>query len=136
MKYSRQRESILRYLRSSKCHPTAETVYQAIQTDNPNISLGTVYRNLTLLTDLGEINKITAFDGPDRFDGNIVPHYHFICRKCGAVLDLEMESLSHINLLAAHKFSGTIEGHMAHFYGICPECISTKDPPALQCSEN
>lgn len=123
MKYSRQRESILRYLRSTKCHPTAETVYQNILAENPNISLGTVYRNLTLLTELGEITKITAFDGPDRFDGNLTPHYHFLCRQCGAVLDLEMDSLAHIDLLAAHNFKGTIEGHMTHFYGECPDCV-------------
>lgn len=124
MKYSKQRESILKYLRSTKCHPTAETVYQNILSENPNISLGTVYRNLTLLTELGEISKITDFEGPDRFDGNNAPHYHFVCRECGTVLDLEMDSLSHINLLAAHNFNGTIEGHTANFYGKCPHCAS------------
>lgn len=122
MKYSKQRESILKYLRSTKCHPTAETVYQNILSENPNISLGTVYRNLTLLTELGEIIKITDFDGPDRFDGNNAPHYHFVCKDCGAVLDLEMDSLAHIDLLAAHNFSGMIEGHRVHFYGKCPNC--------------
>ena len=126
MKYSRQRESILQYLRTVKCHPTAETVYHAIQAGNPNISLGTVYRNLTLLTELGEIKKITDFDGPDRFDGNTALHYHFICKKCGAVLDLEMDSLAHINLLAEHNFDGTIEGHLTHFFGLCPECAKSK----------
>ncbi len=122
MNYSRQRESILQYLRSTKCHPTAETIYQNIQSENPNISLGTVYRNLTLLSEVGQIQKLTFFDGPDRYDANIVPHYHFVCTKCGAVLDLEMDSLSHINLLAAHNFEGTIENHMAFFYGKCPNC--------------
>lgn len=122
MKYSRQRECILQYLHSTTCHPTAETVYEHILPDCPNISLGTVYRNLSLLTKLGEVQKITAFDGPDRFDGNNTPHYHFICRQCGAVIDLKMDALSHIDLLAAHNFAGMIEGHKAHFYGICPEC--------------
>ena len=126
MKYSRQRESILKYLLSTKCHPTAETVYQNILAENPNISLGTVYRNLTLLTELGEIRKITSFDGPDRFDGNTMPHYHFICRKCGTVADLEMDSLTHIDLLAAHNFPGIIEGHITHFYGKCANCAKTK----------
>jgi len=126
MKYSRQRESILKYLRSTKCHPTAETVYQNILAENPNISLGTVYRNLTLLTELGEIRKITSFDVPDRFDGNTMPHYNFICRKCGTVADLEMDSLTHIDLLAAHNFPGIIEGHITHFYGKCANCAKTK----------
>lgn len=127
MNYSRQRESILKYLRSTKSHPTAEAVYQNIITENPNISLGTVYRNLTLLTKIGEIQKISTLGGPDRFDGNIAPHYHFICEDCGAVLDLEIDSLDHIDLLAAHKFTGTIKGHVAHFYGICPDCAGLRD---------
>lgn len=122
MKYSRQRESILQYLRSATCHPTAEDIYHHIQTDNPNISLGTVYRNLTLLSDLGQIQKISTLDGPDRFDGNFLPHYHFVCRECGKVQDLEMDALDHINLLAAHNFAGTIEGHVTHFFGKCPDC--------------
>ncbi len=131
MKYSGQRECILEYLRNTKCHPTAETVYHNIQAKYPKISLGTVYRNLTLLTDLGEINKITAFGGPDRFDGSTAPHYHFICRDCGAVLDLEMDALTHIDLLAAHNFEGRVDGHITHFYGRCPDCI-TKNPNKKQ----
>ncbi len=123
MKYSRQRESILRYLRSTDSHPTAEAVYQKILPENPNISLATVYRNLTLLAEIGEIQKITMLDGPDRYDGNISPHYHFVCRECGAILDLTMDTLAHINLLAAHNFDGFIEGHVTHFYGKCPDCM-------------
>ena len=126
LKYSRQRESIKACLMGRRDHPTADDVYLSIRQEYPNISLGTVYRNLTLLTELGEIKKITDFDGPDRFDGNTALHYHFICRKCGAVLDLEMDSLAHINLLAEHNFDGTIEGHLTHFYGLCPECAKSK----------
>ena len=126
LKYSRQRASIREYLIHTNEHPTADTVYLHVRNEFPNISLGTVYRNLTLLTELGEIKKITDFDGPDRFDGNTALHYHFICRKCGAVLDLEMDSLAHINLLAEHNFDGTIEGHLTHFYGLCPECAKSK----------
>ncbi len=124
MNYSRQRESILLYLRSTKSHPTAEEIYQKIQSDYPAVSLGTVYRNLSLLSDIGEIRRITTLDGPDRFDGNLVPHYHFVCMECGAVRDLEMGSIDHINLLAAHNFTGTIEGHVTHFYGKCPTCAA------------
>lgn len=128
MNYSRQREIILNYLRSTKSHPTAETVYQNILTETPNISLGTVYRNLTLLTEIGEIRKISTLGRPDRYDGNPAPHYHFICVDCGAVLDLDLEtdSLNHINLLAAHNFSGTVEGHVAHFYGKCANCTAKR----------
>lgn len=126
IKYSRQRESIKNFLATRYDHPTAETVYTNIRLEYPNISLGTVYRNLTLLSELGEIQKIATGAGPDRFDGNPAPHYHFFCRDCGCVLDLEMENIDHINLLAEHSFDGTIEGHITHFYGLCPECKKRK----------
>ena len=77
LKYSRQRESIKRFLMSRYDHPTADTIYLHVREEFPNISLGTVYRNLSLLTELGEIIKITT-DGPDRFDGNVKPHSHFL----------------------------------------------------------
>lgn len=127
IKYSRQRESIKNFLMTRYDHPTAETVYANIRLEYPRVSLGTVYRNLSLLSDLGEIQKITTGIGPDRFDGNPKPHYHFFCTECGSVLDLEMENIDHINLLAAHSFDGTIEGHITHFYGLCPKCKKKKN---------
>lgn len=126
IKYSRQRESIKNFLATRYDHPTAETVYTNIRLEYPNISLGTVYRNLSLLSELGEIQKISTGAGPDRFDGNPAPHYHFFCRKCKSVLDLQMENIDHINLLAEHSFDGTIEGHITHFYGLCPKCKNEK----------
>ena len=127
LKYSRQRESIKNFLIQSHNHPTAETVYLAIKEEYPNISLGTVYRNLSLLADIGEILKISTGDGPDRFDGNTSPHYHFFCKECGQVLDLEMESIQHVNVIASHNFSGEITGSITHFFGKCPCCKRT-DP--------
>lgn len=123
IKYSRQRESIKNYLMNSREHPTADMVYMHIREEFPNISLGTVYRNLALLTDLGEIRKLTSADGADRFDGNPEPHYHFICRNCHCVKDLEMESIDHIDVIAGQNFAGRIEGHVTHFYGVCEDCI-------------
>ncbi len=122
IKYSRQRESIKSFLVTRFDHPTAETVYANIRLEYPNISLGTVYRNLSLLSELGEIQKITTGDGPDRFDGNPQPHYHFFCTNCGNVSDLKMENIDHINTIAAASFSGEVHGHITHFYGICPDC--------------
>ena len=122
MKYSRQRELILETVMENPVHPTADTVYAMVREQEPNISLGTVYRNLSLLTSLGEIQKISTGIGPDRFDGNSAPHYHFICKDCGCVMDLKTINLDHINILAAQDFAGEIEGHYAHFYGRCPDC--------------
>ena len=98
LKYSRQRESIKSFLLSRYDHPTADTIYMNVRKEFPNISLGTVYRNLALLTDMGEIIKITT-EGADRFDAHVEPHSHFICRECHAVLDIHMKNEDFINQL-------------------------------------
>jgi Fur family peroxide stress response transcriptional regulator len=123
-KYSRQRESIINYLKSTKEHPTADTVYMNIRNIYPNVSLGTVYRNLNLLVEQGDVSKIICGDGSVRYDGNPMQHYHFICTDCSSVQDLEMppESLKHIDLIASTGFEGDIHGHTALFYGRCFEC--------------
>jgi Fur family peroxide stress response transcriptional regulator len=125
LKYSRQRESIKEYLAHTKEHPTADMVYMHIKEIYPNISLGTVYRNLNLLVDQGEIIKLSQGTGSDRFDGNTETHFHFICNKCSSVLDLDIApgALDHINVIAGANFSGEISGHIIHFYGTCPGCI-------------
>lgn len=122
IKYSRQRESIKQCLASRYDHPTAETVYLSIKEEFPNISLGTVYRNLSLLSDLGEIQKITTGVGPDRFDGNPAPHYHFLCKGCGCVMDIKLDNQYDLNEKASSVFPGEIEGHRIQFYGTCPDC--------------
>ena len=121
-KYSRQREAIKEYLSKTKEHPTADTVYMNIRDTYPNISLGTVYRNLNLLAEQGEILRINCQDGCDRYDGNPKLHYHFLCKGCGRVLDIEMESIEHINVIAGAGFDGNVEGNVTYFYGQCPEC--------------
>jgi len=122
LKYSRQRESIKSFLATRTDHPTADTIYEKLREDFPNISLGTVYRNLALLESLGAITKISSNSGADRYDSNTDLHNHFICSKCQRVIDLEMESIDHIKELAARQFNGTIDGYIAHFYGLCNEC--------------
>lgn len=122
LKYSRQREAIKNFLAERYDHPTAESVYLGIKEEFPNISLGTVYRNLALLSEIGEIQKLSTGIGPDRFDGRPEPHYHFICKDCGSVLDLKVSGLEHINILANQDFDGNIEEHIAYFFGKCASC--------------
>ena len=126
IKRSRQREAIQKCLAGRYDHPTAEMVYMSIKDEFPNISLGTVYRNLSLLSDLGEIRKIPVSGGPDRFDGNPGGHYHFSCRKCKSVLDLELTQQEQLNELAGKNFPGIIEEHTILFTGICPNCMEAK----------
>lgn len=123
LKYSRQRESIKHFLAERHDHPTADTIYMGIKEIYPNISLGTVYRNLALLTELGEIQKICTGDGADRFDGNMAPHNHFICTECHKLIDLDMDDISFINKEASKRFSGEIFGHVINFFGVCESCI-------------
>jgi len=123
LKYSRQRESIKQYLATTYDHPTADMVYLHVKEEFPNISLGTVYRNLNLLADMGEAIKIATPNGGDRFDGRTNPHNHFLCTKCGKIIDLDMEDISHINETAAKNFGGIIESHSIIFYGTCADCI-------------
>ena len=123
-KYSRQRECIKEYLSSTKEHPTADTIYMKVREIYPNISLGTVYRNLSLLAERGEIVKLSCGDGCDRFDGNTAPHYHFICKHCGRVIDLDMEPIEHINTIANAHFGGRVDGNITYFYGLCDECVT------------
>ena len=125
IKHSRQRDAIRLNLMGRCDHPTAEMVYMDIKEDFPNISLGTVYRNLSLLSDLGEIQKISTGTGPDRFDGNVKAHCHFQCKKCYDVLDLSFEYPEDFNTHAGKNFSGLIEESIVQFYGLCPSCLNT-----------
>ena len=123
LKYSRQRESIKELLNNSCDHPTADMVYMSVRQEFPNISLGTVYRNLNLLADLGEAIKITTPNGGVHFDGRTAPHYHFCCNHCGSVIDLDLKELNCINEAAGENFDGIIESHSMMFYGTCKDCL-------------
>lgn len=125
VKFSRQREEIKKYLSTRKDHPTADKVYMAIRQELPNISLGTVYRNLTMLADSGEILRLRLGDGVDHFDYDTSPHHHFICSECGAVSDLDMENIDFIKDTAQEGFDGEIHGYIAYFYGLCADCGQT-----------
>ena len=122
LNYSRQREAIYNYLIGTKEHPTAEAVFQGVQKDFPKISLGTIYRNLSLLEETGQIQKIPSNDAKDHYDADISEHPHFICRECGAVIDLEMDNLEFLKTLANQGFDGEIEKSQLVFFGKCQHC--------------
>ena len=130
LKYSRQREVIKECLINRYDHPTADMVYMDVRETFPNISLGTVYRNLQLLTDLGEIQKLNVGDGVDHFDAKTFPHYHFICKECGSVIDLQMENIDTIKDIAGVNFDGQIAGHITYFYGIFGNCCKKTETSA------
>lgn len=126
MKYSRQRAAILSFLQSRRDHPTAESVYSSVKEEFPNISLGTVYRNLNQLAEAGTITKLSfGVLSIDRFDYNTSPHHHFVCNCCHAVIDLPMgcSSFPELDAEASKNFDGLIQGHRLYFCGICKSCL-------------
>lgn len=125
-KYSRQRESIMECLKARWDHPTADMIYMAVREIYPKISLGTVYRNLSLLVEQGEIRHLSCGEGLERYDARLEPHYHFRCTECGGVSDLSLAPMAHIDVLAGTDFDGDIEGHNTFFYGVCGNCKKIK----------
>ena len=120
-RYSRQRELIYNAVVGSKEHPTAEMVYQWLKPTNPNLSLGTVYRNLSLLAQEGILIRMPF--PVERYDGDVRPHSHFRCKGCEKVFDLELEQDPIIDAAAAKAAPGfRVEGHDLTFTGLCPEC--------------
>lgn len=124
LKYSRQRESIKACLMNRHDHPTADALYASIREEFPNISLGTVYRNLNLLVETGEVRRFNCGDGADHYDANLVPHYHFMCRHCGQVFDVYMDILDGLNEAAQQHVPGIVDSHSVLFLGSCNECLN------------
>ena len=118
-KHSRKRDAILACLRSTTCHPTAEWVYQQLKPAIPDLSLGTVYRNLSMFKDEGLVISVGTVGGLERFDGT-----HFVCTRCSAVLDLMDINLEDGFLQSVHDTAGgKITDYRLSFYGLCPECM-------------
>jgi Fur family peroxide stress response transcriptional regulator len=121
-KRSRQRERILELLQSTGGHPTADWIYRQLKEEFPNLSLGTVYRNLSILLEQDLICKIDFGSTFDRFDANIGPHYHFICRRCGSIVDLELPIDESLNERVNRATPFTAEQHRIEFFGVCDRC--------------
>ena len=119
---TRQRQIILQELRAVKTHPCADEVYEMVRKRLPHISLGTVYRNLEVLSDQGEILKIEITGKLKRFDGNTRPHYHLRCLNCQRIDDVPEHI--HFNFDASLNIATgyAITGHRLEFVGLCPEC--------------
>ena len=117
-----QRAMVLDAVNKLKCHATADEVYQIVVNEHPNISKGTVYRNLNQLAEMGEIRKIEVPGNADRFGHRCHDHYHARCLKCGKVFDVEMDYIKDLEkqIKDAHGFQ--FSGHDLMFKGICPDC--------------
>lgn len=128
MNYSRQREAILNCLKGRFDHPTADMVFETVRQEFPKISLGTVYRNLTLLCETGDIVKIATVKGFDRFDYITKPHGHFICTECTQVCDIDSDMDQLINKQELKNIPGIIDRTELMVYGICTQCSESLTP--------
>ncbi len=126
VKYSSQREAILRFLKTRKDHPTADVVFQHIRKDIPNISLATVYRNLNQLAAAGTILRLTTDGKTDHFDACVEPHFHFCCRGCNAVKDIDMEPFPELTKKAEDASGFKIEEATILFSGLCDTCLDSE----------
>jgi Fur family ferric uptake transcriptional regulator len=124
LRLTRQRKVILDELRRMKSHPSADELYEAVRKSLPRISLGTVYRNLEILCDLGEIQKLELSGSLKRFDGNAMAHYHIRCIRCDCLADLPMETLPDVEARMAGLTDFQVIGHRLEFIGICPQCTA------------
>ena len=121
-KYSKQRERILNLLQSTGIHPTASWIYDQLKNEFPDLSMGTVYRNLNILIEQGLVKKIDFGSTFDRFDANTTAHYHFICEICGSIYDLKTPIIYTLNEKVKEETNFEIHSHRIEFYGICENC--------------
>lgn len=119
--YSSKRIAILNTICNTTCHPSAKWVYSQLKDQYPDLSLGTVYRNIALFKEEGDIISVANVNGEERIDGNTNPHAHFVCTKCNCVYDIFNQELTALdNVLGDEGFE--IESKSITYYGKCNKC--------------
>lgn len=122
-----QRSLVLEAVNKLQCHASADEVYAEIIKEHPTISKATVYRNLNLLAEMGEIRRLEIPGSADRFDHRVHNHCHVKCERCGRVFDVDMDFVSGLEngIRDTHGFD--FSGYDILFHGVCPECKKQKD---------
>ena len=126
VRMTRQRRVILEELRKHNDHPTADMIYERVRKRLPHVSLGTIYRNLEVLSSLGEIQTLEMSGAQKRFDGIAQKHYHIRCIHCGSVDDAPIAPLNRLEDALYGSTVYTIIGHRLEFIGLCPACSSSE----------
>lgn len=127
MNYSKQREIILDTLSKNAIHPTAEALLEFLKSDNSNVGMTTLYRNLNQLAEAGLIKKIDGLEPSAHFDHNTFEHYHFICEKCKKVYDIPSSVAPDLVQNTTKATGFDITSHDIVFHGICSECKKRKE---------
>ena len=126
-KHFKKRDAILTCLQQTTSHPSAETLFAMLKPQIPDLSMGTVYRNLNLFKQQGLATSVATVKGVERFDGNTDPHVHFICSNCDAVIDLmQMQVPTSLARTAADCCGGQVDASQLSFTGLCQNCIRSK----------
>ena len=128
-----QRSLVFEAVNKLQCHATADEIYKTIVKEHPNVSRATVYRNLNLLSEMGEIRKIEIPGGSDRFDHLCHDHCHVKCEKCGRLFDVDMEYITGLEKSINNDRGFTFTGYDILFRGICPDC--QESPKQHNCCE-
>ena len=124
-RFSKKRQAILDVLAGTTSHPSAEWVYLKLKPQYPDLSLGTVYRNLAQFKEHGQIMSLGTVKGIERFDANTEPHVHFICDNCGLVDDLkELQVPEELCRKASGENGAQVEHCWLTFSGVCAKCSS------------
>lgn len=127
-----QRALTLKAVQTMRNHPTAEEIYEAVSAEHPNISRGTVYRNLNQLSEDGEIREMEVPGGADHFDHRCNDHYHVRCLKCGRVFDVDMDYMPDLAKKIKDTHGFQFEGYDLMFKGICPDCRRLQEEEVKQ----
>ena len=128
-----QRSLVFETVNKLQCHATADEIYKTIVKEHPNVSRATVYRNLNLLSEMGDIRKIEIPGGADRFDHLCHDHCHVKCEKCGRLFDVDMEYITGLEKSINNDRGYTFTGYDILFRGICPDC--QESPKQHNCCE-
>ena len=119
---TKQREAILKVLRNTRSHPTADQIYDEVRKEIPNISKGTVYRNLQVLQEERAVTELKLNGTVSRYEAKRESHYHFRCEKCGRVFDLDEPINKELDEKVSKRTGFTVSSHQTEFRGLCKDC--------------
>jgi Fur family peroxide stress response transcriptional regulator len=124
-KHSDKRDAILQAIVSTTEHPSAQWIYDRLKPRIPNLSLGTVYRNINFFRHEGLVMSVGVVNGEERFDGIVEPHPHLVCGRCGKVIDLpppEAHKAQALSVISSPEAGFTVDYRRTVFHGICDDC--------------
>lgn len=122
--FSSKRNAIYNTILSTTTHPSASWIYEQLKPDYPDLSLGTVYRNISLFKNEGKVSVVCNVNGEERIDGNTSPHTHFVCNCCGRVIDVADDGSKSSESLALLNKCFSIESKLVIYYGKCSDCCN------------